>query len=227
MLTLVSFSVWAAGVRRATTVPPALTHQLVDFLALLGGNRLVHGQTIVDRGFLQGQSRGADFLQLAVDRGAIWLVGFEQVLQVDPLHLKVCPVANLCFAEVRLLLADRTYLFGGDTELLPNGRVFQKACETEFPSPPAETAPAHAFAAAEATLPMAPLASLFTWAAGPHLTVSPEATPSSLLLRWRILWVALRQNRGGAKRHCQNSKSRFRVNFHDVFSRIVLCVAAV
>jgi hypothetical protein len=76
-------------------------------------------------------------------------------------------------------------------------------------------------------LPMAPLASPLTWAPGPHLTVSPESTPSSLLLRWWILWVALRQNRNGAKRHSQNSKSRFRVNFHDVFSRIVLCVAAV
>src|SRR5208337_5336240 len=136
--------------------------------ALLGGNRLVHGQTIVDRGFFQSQSRGADFLQLAVDRGAIWLVGFEQVPQVDPLHLKVGPVANLCLAEVRLLLADRAYLFGGDTELFPNGRVFQKARENELPPSPAEAALAHAVASAETFLPMAPLATLLTGAPGPH-----------------------------------------------------------
>ena len=181
----------------------------------------------MDRGFFQSQSSGADFLQLAVDRGAIRLVGFEQVLQVNPLHLKIGTLANFRLAEVRLLLADRAYLFGGDTEFLPNGRVFQKACESEFPLPPAETALAHAFASAEAILPMAPLASLLTGAPGSHLIVSPEPTPRSLLLGWWILRVALRQDRGGAKRHSQNSQSRFRVNFHDVFSRIVLSVATV
>jgi hypothetical protein len=74
---------------------------------------------------------------------------------------------------------------------------------------------------------MAPLASLLTWASGLHWTAWPETLPRHLLLGRRILWVVLRQDRGGAKRHSQYSKSRFRVNFHDVFSRIVLSVAAV
>jgi len=37
VLSLVSFPARAAGACRATLVPPALTHQLVKLLALLGG----------------------------------------------------------------------------------------------------------------------------------------------------------------------------------------------
>src|SRR5208283_3846045 len=183
------------------------------------GNRLAHGQTKVNGGFLQGESRVADLLQFAVDGRAIRLVGLEQVLQINPLHLKVSAVANLGLAEVRLLLADCAYLFGGDSELFPDGRVVQKMCETEFPSLPAEAALAHALASAEAFLPMAPLASLLAWAPGPHWAACPESLPRALLLGWWILWVALRQNRSGAERHSQNSQSSLRVNFHDQSQR--------
>src|SRR5208282_5161632 len=200
VLTLVSFSAWAAGTYRATTMPPALAHQFVELLALLGRNRLAHGQTEVDRGFLQRESRGADFLQLAIDRGAIWLISFEQVPQINPLHLKVCTLANFCLAEVRHLFANHACLFGGDSKLFPNGRVLQKACEAKFPLLPAETAPAHALASAEAISSMTPSTSLLTWAFVAHRA---EPTLWPLLLGWRILWVALRQDRSGAKRHSQ------------------------
>jgi len=118
-------------------------------------------------------------------------------------------------------------LFGCDTDLLPNGRVIQKACETEFPRSHAETAPTHAVSLAKAIVHMAPSAALLTWPHGPHGAAWPEPTPSSLLLGRRILWVALRQDWGAAKRQSQHSKGSFRVNFHGVFSRIVLSAVTI
>jgi hypothetical protein len=64
---------------------------------------------------------------------------------------------------------------------------------------------------------MAPLASLLTW---PHWAAWRKPLPSCLLLGRRILRLALRQDRVGAKRQNQYSKSSFRVNFHEVFSYI-------
>ena len=58
----------------------ALRHQLMEFLALRRSQRVPHGEAMIDRGFLQGELRGTDFLKFAVDRGAIWLVGGKKIM---------------------------------------------------------------------------------------------------------------------------------------------------
>src|SRR5271157_5242235 len=81
LLAPASFASRAAGPSGPALVPPALAHQLVKLLALRRGNLLAHAQAKMDRGFFQREPRSADFLQFAVDRGAIRLFGGEQVLQ--------------------------------------------------------------------------------------------------------------------------------------------------
>ena len=90
----------------------------------LGWSKCVpHGQEAINSGFFQCDLRGTDFLQLAIDRRAVWLVGREKVIQVHPLDLKIGPVADLCLPEVGFLLPDLRRLGGGDAELLTDVRI--------------------------------------------------------------------------------------------------------
>ena len=205
-----------------TALLPASLDRLAEFVALSGGDRVAEVQAIVDHGLGKGELRGADFLQLAIDRGTIGLVGGEQVLQVDTLHLEVGAAANLCLAEIGFLLANLGELFIGDANLLANGRVAQSASETKslsslsiaktaagaVPSTEAVASPAPSAAAATAIAISAPTR--------PRWTARPEAVPRSLLLGRGILGVALRQDRSATERKSQHSKSSFRTKFHDV-----------
>ena len=185
-----------AAPRTAATALPAIAHQLAELVALGGGDCVAHVEAIVDRGLLEGELRGADFLQLAIDCGAVGLAGGEQIPQVDLLDLKVGAVANLGLAEIGFLLANLGELIVGDADLLANVGITQGARETELPLSHAETAPAHAAVSTEAAAHSAPSASII--AAGTHvshashLAAWPEAVARSLLLRRRILGVALR-----------------------------------
>ena len=80
--------------------PAAIHHQLAELLTLRRRDRVSHVQPLVDCGFLQGQLRGANFLKLAVDGGAVWLIGGKQILQIDSLHLHIGPIANRSLAEI-------------------------------------------------------------------------------------------------------------------------------
>jgi hypothetical protein len=206
-----------------TALLPASVDRLAEFVALRGGDRVAEVEAIVNRGLREGELRGADFLQLAIDRGTIGLVGGEQVLQVDTLHLEVGAAANLCLAEIGFLLANLGELFIGDANLLANGRVAQSASETKSPSSlsAAKTAAAGATASTETIASPAPSAAAATAIAisaptRPRWTARPEAVPRSLLLGRGILGVALRQDRSATERKSQHSKSSFRTKFHDV-----------
>ena len=57
-----------------------LHHHLLKLLTLGWSERVPHGQAVINRGFFQRELGGADFLQLAIDRRAVWLVGREKVI---------------------------------------------------------------------------------------------------------------------------------------------------
>ena len=218
MLPSVSFASWAARSSGSALVPPALAHQLVELLALRGGNRFTHVQAKVDRGFLQREPRRADLLQLAVDRGAVRFLGREQIFQVDPLHFQVRPVANFRLAKLCNLLANLGRLLRRDAGLLPNLRVIQKTRQAELPASFAHSSPAHALASAKAFSPLAPSAASLAWASGPHWATWPHAIWTALLFGWLILRTALRHDWRAAKRQSQQSEACFRMNLHDEFS---------
>jgi hypothetical protein len=73
---------------------------LLKLLTLDWSERVPHVQAVINSGFFQGDLGSADFLQFAIDRRAVWLVGGEKVVQIHPLDLKIGPVADLCLAEV-------------------------------------------------------------------------------------------------------------------------------
>ncbi len=125
---------------RATIPLPAFLHDVSQLLALRRRKRIPHVQPVVDPGFLERHLRGADFLQLAVNRGAVRLVGGEKIVQIDPLHFEIGPVAYLRLAEIRLLLANFCDLFGRDANLFADIRVIQNAKEAEFSPSPARSA---------------------------------------------------------------------------------------
>jgi len=96
---------------------------LLKLLALRRSQTIPQVQIVVDRGFFQSCLRRADLLELAVDRRAIRLLGSEQVIQFQPLDLKVRPFPDFGFSKIRFLLLDLLCLAGSDPNLLTDGRI--------------------------------------------------------------------------------------------------------
>ncbi|MGA9630247.1 MAG: hypothetical protein WBQ63_02365, partial [Candidatus Acidiferrales bacterium] len=114
---------WAS--RAPAAILPTIFHRLAEFVALGGRDCVAHVKAEVHPRFFEGELRGADVLQLAVDCGAIRLIGGEQVFQVDALDLEVGAVANLGLAKIGFLLANLSELIVSDADLLANGRITQ------------------------------------------------------------------------------------------------------
>jgi len=200
---------------RAITPLSAFVHDVSELLALRWRKRIPHVQPVIDPGFLHGQLRGADFLQLAVNRGAVRLVGGEKIVQVDSLHLKIGSVAYRRFSEIRLLLANFCDLFGRDANLFADGRITQNTREAEFPPSPARSAHAHSVALTPATVRATPPWPLH-WSHSPHVVAWPEPIRSCLPIGRRTRGVALGKDRRATERESQDCKSGFRTNIHDV-----------
>jgi hypothetical protein len=162
----------------ATTLAPRL-HQRLQFRLLIGSQRRLHVELVMNVQFLRGQLRGADLLEFAINRSAIRSRSRHQLPQFQMLYFESSAALDARFLEVGFLLSDLRYLIGSDAKLLSQGRIIDDPVQTHLPAPAtaeslSHTAPHHApAAAAPHTVPAAETISTPVAHAAAHSVVTP------------------------------------------------------
>jgi len=123
--------------RSAACLEP-IRPQLLKLLALGRRENVAHGEPMIDRCLFERRLRGADILDLGVNRCTVRVSRGQQVTHLDLLHLQSSARLNLGFLKVGILLANLRRLVGRDAEPLTNRGIIQKARLFKSAAHPAE-----------------------------------------------------------------------------------------
>jgi hypothetical protein len=143
-------------------------HQFLQFRLLIRSQRRLHVELVMNIQFLSGQLRGADLLELSVNRRAIRSGSRHQLPQFQMLYFESSAALNTRLLEVSLLLRELRHLIGSDAELLSQRGIIHDPAKRHLP------APAHSLPAAESLSHATPTA------ASPHAAPAAEVISAAV-----------------------------------------------